>query len=170
LSQRISRFTVGGAYWLAYRENARGLCCGERFATLSVMVGDTTVIPNHVVSIVGAENPYRIITSEMFTASAQELTLSFVKGGIGDSTALIDDVRIFTTNSLRLAMTLQNGNVPAIHIEGLPGWRVTLDYTASFAQGAWQGFTNLVLTTGSAVVIDRSADGAVGRFYRAHRP
>src|SRR6185503_15597942 len=54
LSQRVSGFTVGAPYWLAYRENARGLCCGDRFATLSVTVGGTTVIGNHVVPIVGA--------------------------------------------------------------------------------------------------------------------
>jgi hypothetical protein len=170
LSQRVSGFTVGAPYWLAYRENARGFCCGERFATLLVTVDGRTVIANHVVPIVGDTNPYRIVTSAMFTASATDLTVSFTKSGMGDSTALIDDVRIFNTNALQLAMTLQNGNVPAIHIQGLPGWNVSLEYSASLAQEAWQGLTNLVLTTGSALVVDRSGVDVGPRFYRAHRP
>jgi hypothetical protein len=94
LNQTVSGFRVGAQYSLAYRENARGLCCGERVATLSVRVGEKTVVPQHTVEIVGESNPYRTVTSDLFVATHPVMTVTFTKGGAGDSTALIDDVRI----------------------------------------------------------------------------
>jgi hypothetical protein len=169
LSQRVSGFTLGAPYWLAYRENARGLCCGERTATLSVLVDGTTVVADHVLAIAGEMNPYRLVTSEKFTASATDMTITFVKGGTGDSTALIDDVRIFTTNSLRLAIAFQEGNVPVIHIEGIPGRMVTLEYNDSLMPEGWQDLTSFLLTTESAVVADSPMSPSHPRFYRAHQ-
>jgi len=170
LSQKVSGFIIGAPYWLAYRENARGLCCGERVAELSVAVSGATVVPDHVVAIVGTLNPYRVVTSEMFTASARDLTISFVKGGIGDSTALIDDVRIYTTNSLQLFVRLQDGNVPAIHVYGIPGKLVALEYTDLLAPGAWRDLTSFILSSGSAVFVDTSVSDSALRFYRANHP
>jgi hypothetical protein len=169
LSQRVSGFIVGAPYWFAYRENARGLCCGERSATLSVVVGGTTVVADHVVAIAGELNPYRLVTSENFTALETDMTISFVKGGTGDSTALIDDVRIFTTNSIRLAVTLQDGNVPAINIQGIPGRMVTLEYNDSLKPESWKDLTNFFLTTGPAVVVDSPVSPSRRRFYRTHQ-
>ena len=103
LSQTVSGFITGETYWLIYRENARGLCCGERNATLTAKIGGTTVVAEHEVAIVGGSNPFRLVTSDAFTAAEAEMTLSFAKGGIGDSTALIDDVRFLSRGSLQLA-------------------------------------------------------------------
>jgi hypothetical protein len=94
LSQRVSGFEVGRRYRIAYRENARRWCCGERVATLSVLVDGRPVIAPHVVKIVGDQNAYTLVRSDWFTAPHQTVTITFVKGGRGDSAVLIDDVQL----------------------------------------------------------------------------
>ena len=167
LNQTVSGFVVGESYWVVYRENARGLCCGERVATLSVRVGSTTVVAEHTVTIVGGSNPYRLVTSEAFTAPETVLTLSFAKGGTGDSTALIDDVRILSRASLRLGIALLEGNLPAIRIQGIPGRMVILEYKNALVPGAWQSLLNRLLTNGSDVFVDSNAPTSHPRIYRA---
>lgn len=170
LSQTVAGFNTGDQYWLAYRENARGLCCGERVATLSVVAGGLTVVPEHVVAIVGGANPYQLVTSDVFTAAQTDMTVSFVKGGTGDSTALLDDVRIFTRDSLRLGIVMQSGTMPAIRIEGIPNRRVTLEFVGSLTPGTtWQLLTNFVLNSESTELVDSTAPASGPRFYRAQQ-
>ncbi|MBE0545708.1 MAG: immunoglobulin domain-containing protein [Verrucomicrobia bacterium] len=92
LSQILSGFTVGGQYYVHYYENARG----GNSPAVEVQVGGNTVLPARVVTSVGGGNPYREISSAMFTASATDLELSFIKSNPlgGDNTALIDNVAI----------------------------------------------------------------------------
>jgi len=168
LSQTVSGFVVGERYWLVYRENAREWCCGERVATLSATVGGTTVVSEHDVVIVGGSAPYRFVTSAPFIAAESEMTLTFAKGGTGDSTALIDDVRLLTRDSLRLGISVFGGNVPAIRIEGIPGRPVTLEFkNALLPATSWQTLINFVLTNGSDVFVDSDATASNPRFYRA---
>jgi hypothetical protein len=169
LNQTVSGFVVGEPYWVVYRENARALCCGERMATLSLRVGSATVVAEHPVAIVGGSDPYRFVTSEVFTAPETHLTLSFTKGGTGDSTALIDDVRILSLSrdSLRLGIALLEGNLPAIRIQGIPGRMVTLEYKNALVPGTWQSLLNQLLTNGSEVFVDSNAPTSHPRFYRA---
>jgi hypothetical protein len=92
LSQLVSGFTVGGEYYVHYYENGR---TGTEGA-LEVKVGNVTVLPAHRVSAVGAGNPYHEVLTSVFTATATELQLSFVKSNPlgGDSTVVIDNVTI----------------------------------------------------------------------------
>jgi hypothetical protein len=171
LSQTVSGFVPGQKYWLVYRENARGLCCGERRATLAVRIGGSTVVPEHEVSIVGGSNPFRLVTSDAFTATESEMTLSFTKGGFGDSTALIDDVRLLSRGSLQLAIGVIDGSVPVIQVQGIPGRMLTLEYRHSLAStGLWQPLLNVLLTNGSEVFVDQEASTSPPRFYRAWQP
>lgn len=168
LSQTVSGFTVGAQYWLSYRENARANCCGERVATMSVIVGGTTVVPEHVVAIVGGENPFRFVASSVFTAPETTLTISFTKGGTGDSTALIDDVRI--APPLELGIALEEGNASAILVKGVPGRTIMVEFKNSLAPGTgWEALTNFTLTSGSAVVVDSGVPASNPRFYRARQ-
>jgi hypothetical protein len=171
LSQAVSGFIPGEKYWLVYRENARGLCCGERSATLTAKIGGTTVVTEHEVTIVGDSNPFRLVTSEAFTATEGQMTLSFTKGGFGDSTALIDDVRLLSRGSLQLAISAIDGNSPAIRIQGIPGRMLTLEFKHSFVpEGSWQSLLNVLLTNGSEVFVDSEAPTSHPRFYRAWQP
>lgn len=92
LSQMLSGFTVGGHYYVHYYENARG----GNSPALEVQVGGNVVMPARVITSVGGGNPYREVSSAMFTASATDLELSFIKSNPlgGDNTALIDNVAI----------------------------------------------------------------------------
>jgi hypothetical protein len=171
LSQNVAGFIVGEPYWLTYRENVRGSCCGERTATLSVVANDAIVVAEHPLTGVGGFNPYRLVTSDAFIATATTLPITFIKGGTGDATALIDDVRILTRNTLKLGITLPNGNVPEIRVEGIPNRMVTLEFKNSLTTGtAWQWLTNFVLAGDSAVVVDSTAPASGRRFYHAHQP
>ena len=171
LSQTVSGFIPGEKYWLVYRENARGLCCGERSATLLARVGGTTVVPEHEVAIVGGSNPFRLVSSDAFTAAEAEMTLSFAKGGIGDSTALIDDVRLLSRGSLQLAISLVDGDFAAIRIQGVPGRMLTLEFRHGLLPGGlWQPLLNVLLTNGSDVFVDSEAPTSHPRFYRAWQP
>ena len=132
--------------------------------------GGTTVVAEHPVAIVGGLNAYRLVKSDVFTAQAPDLMISFAKGGIGDSTALIDDVRIFARHTLELGISLQYGNVPAIRIEGIPGRMVTLEYKESLTpETPWQTLTNFMLVTGSDLFSDNTAPISGSRFYRAQQ-
>jgi hypothetical protein len=171
VSQTVSGFIPGEQYWLVYRENARGLCCGERRATLSVGIGGAIVIAEHEVSIVGGSNPFRFVTSDAFTVAEPEMTLSFTKGGFGDSTALIDDVRLLSRDALQLAISLIDGDVPAIGIQGIPGRMLTLEFKNSLVpEDPWQPLLNVLLTNGSDVFVDSEAPTSHPRFYRAWQP
>jgi hypothetical protein len=171
LSQTVSGFIPGEKYFLVYRENARGLCCGERHATLTAKIGGMTVVTEHEVPIVGGSNPFRLVTSDAFTAAEAEMTLSFAKGGIGDSTALIDDVRLLSRGSLQLAISVIEGSVPAIRIQGIPGRMLTLEFKHSLVpEGLWQPLLNVLLTNGSDVFVDSDAPTSHPRFYRAWQP
>jgi hypothetical protein len=92
LSQILSGLTVGGHYYVHYYENARG----GNTPALEVQVGGNTVVASHIINSVGGGNPYREVSSAMFTASATDLELSFIKSNPlgGDTTALIDNVAI----------------------------------------------------------------------------
>ena len=171
LSQTVAGFIPGEKYWLVYRENARGLCCGERSATLTVKIGGATVVTEHEVAIVGGSNPFRLVTSDAFTAAEAEMTLSFVKGGIGDSTALIDDVQLLNRDSLHLAISVIEGNIPVIRIQGIPGRMLMLEFKHSLEpEGSWQPLLNVLLTNGSDVFVDTEATASQPRFYRAWQP
>ena len=171
LSQTVSGFIPGEKYWLVYRENARGLCCGGRSATLTAKIGGTTVVTEHEVAIVSGSNPFRLVTSDAFTAAEAEMTLSFAKGGFGDSTALIDDVRFLSRGSLQLAISVIGGNSPAIRIQGIPGRMLTLEFKHSLVpEGSWQPLLNVLLTNGSDVFVDGEATTSHPRFYRAWQP
>lgn len=127
------------------------------------------MVGEHTVTSVGETNPYRTVHSGVFTASAGTLSLVFVKGGTGDRTVLIDDVRIFN-DTLELSIQLQEGNVPAIRVAGIPGRMATLEYKNSLAPGAaWQTLTNFTLTSASALVVDNAPPVSNPRFYRAQQ-
>ncbi len=93
LSQVVSGFTVGQQYYVHYFENAR---TGATAPAVEVQVGGVTVLPAHSVSPVGGGRPYYETYSDVFTASAADLELAFVKSAPagGDCTALIDNVAI----------------------------------------------------------------------------
>ena len=171
LSQNVSGFVVGEPYWLTYRENMRGSCCGERTATLSVLVNGAVVVAEHPLTVVGGYDPYWLVTSDLFIATAANLMITFVKGGTGDGTALIDDIRILTRNSVKLRIALQHGNVPILQIEGIPNRMATIEYKDSLAPGAaWQVLTNFLLTGESALwVVDNSVPAFGQRFYQARQ-
>lgn len=90
-SQTVTGLTVGAQYYVHYYENARG----GNTPALEVQVGGNTVVASHIITSVGG-NPYREVSSSIFTASAADLVLSFIKSNPlgGDTTALIDNVAI----------------------------------------------------------------------------
>jgi hypothetical protein len=128
LFQNVSGFVAGEKYWLVFRENARGLCCGPRVAILKALIGKTSVAPEHEVAMAGASNPYRLVISEAFVATGSEMTLSFSKGGYGDSAVLLDDVRILSRESLPLPAGLPPEKISVVRAENLPGRLVTVEY------------------------------------------
>jgi hypothetical protein len=131
LFQKVSGFVPGEKYWLIFRENARGHCCGERVAILKTFIGGTTVVPEHEVAIAGESNPYRLVISEAFVATGPDMTLSFSKGGYGDSAVLLDDVRILDRESLLLPAGLPPQKISVVRAENLPGRLVTVEYTVT---------------------------------------
>jgi hypothetical protein len=128
LFQKISGFVAGEKYWLVFRENARGLCCGHRVAILKVLIEGTMVVPEHEVAMAGQSNPYRLVISEAFVATGLDMKLLFSKGGYGDSAVLLDDVRILGRESLPLAAGLRPEKISAVRAENLPGRLVTFEY------------------------------------------
>jgi hypothetical protein len=171
LSQTVSGFRPGAQYWLSYRENARQNCCGDRVATLSVTVGGMRVVPEHPVPIVGGIEPFRLVTSQLFTAKEADLTIAFEKGGTGDATALIDDVRIFPLDNFKLGIMLRNGTTPVIRIDGAPGASAILEFKDSLLPIVpWQPFMTVPVIDGSAIAVDIDPPGS-NRYYRAqHAP
>jgi hypothetical protein len=131
LSQKVSGFVAGEKYWLVFRENARGLCCGERVAILKTLIGETTVVLEHEVAIAGKSNPYRLVISEAFVATGSDMRLSFSKGGYGDSAVLVDDVRILSRESLSLPAGLPPEKISVARAENLPDRLVTVEYTVT---------------------------------------
>jgi len=90
-SQTVTGLTVGAQYYVHYYENARA----GNTPALEVQIGGTTVVASHIITSVGG-NPYREVSSAIFTASATDMELSFIKSNPlgGDTTALIDNVAI----------------------------------------------------------------------------
>lgn len=167
LNQAVSGFIPGERYWLVYRENARGLCCGEREATLTVRVDGITIVPTHTVPIAGGTNPYRLVTSPSFIPSEPNVLLSFEKGGFGDSTALIDDLRVLSEESIRLIIALTNGFTPVIEAYGIPGRSVQIEFKNVLkAEAPWRTLTNLVLEGSPIRTVDLAASNDAPRFYR----
>ncbi|HKQ40403.1 MAG TPA: LamG-like jellyroll fold domain-containing protein [Verrucomicrobiae bacterium] len=171
LAQTVSGFNVGAQYWLTYRENARQNCCGGA-ATLSVTVGDIRVVGEHTVAAVGGVEPFRLLIGQPFTATEPDLTIVFEKGGTGDATALIDDVRIFPLDNFKVGISLKDGSVRAIRINGAPGETVMLEYKDSLLSTApWLPLTNVPVVDWIAAFLDGDASAAGPRFYRAtHTP
>jgi hypothetical protein len=89
LSQTVSGFTVGSQYYLHYYENARS----GGTPALAVTLGGNTLVPERTVPSAGGANPYRAVFSDVFTASAPSLELTFIKSNPlgGDTTVLIDN-------------------------------------------------------------------------------
>ncbi len=94
MSQVISGFSIGSTYQIRYAENARN-CCGGT-PSVEVKIGGQTVVASHASPPVTGANPYRDVISEPFTATSTAMELAFIKGEAvaGDSTLLIDHVRV----------------------------------------------------------------------------
>jgi hypothetical protein len=168
LAQMVSGFRVGAQYWLSYRENARQNCCGDRVATLSVTVGGMRVVEEHPVAIVGGVEPFGQVMSQPFTAPERDLTIAFEKGGTGDATALIDDVRIFPLDNFKLAIGFQNEDLPVIRIIGAPGPSAVLEYKdLLLPMMQWQPLMDVPIIDWVGAAIDGSAAAGSSRFYRA---
>ena len=97
MSQMLSGFTVGHDYYVIYYENARS----GGVPAIEVKIGDTTVVAPHLRPPVGGANPYVKVTSDVFTAEAGSLQLSFIKSNPqgGDTTALIDYICVLEVPS-----------------------------------------------------------------------
>ena len=95
LSQTIGGFTVSAPYYLRYRENARN-CCGGALPVMKATMDSLVIVDAHTITVVGAANPYHMVTSPKFFAANSQQTLSFVasRPSGGDSTALIDFVEV----------------------------------------------------------------------------
>jgi hypothetical protein len=95
LSQTIGGFTVSAPYYLRYRENARN-CCGGALPAMKATMDSLVIVDAHTITVVGAANPYHVVTSPKFFAANSQQTLSFVTRSPvgGDSTALIDFVEV----------------------------------------------------------------------------
>ncbi len=85
LNQVIDGFTPGNWYYVKFYENARS---GQPAPSLSVTLGGEEVVASHVV----ATGDYRVVASELMMATAESMTLTFVKNG-GDS-VLLDAVGV----------------------------------------------------------------------------
>jgi hypothetical protein len=92
LSQTVTGLTPGAEYYLHYNENAR---LDVTDPGLQVRMGDTVIVPEHVIVPVGAGNPFHDVYAA-FTATAASMDLAFTKSTPqgGDATALIDNVSI----------------------------------------------------------------------------
>lgn len=91
MSQTVSGLTVGAQYYVHYFENARN----GGTPGVEVKLGGTTLIAAHPVTQVGG-GLYHEVFSDVFTATATEMELAFVKSVFEgtDTTALIDNVAI----------------------------------------------------------------------------
>jgi hypothetical protein len=91
VGQMITGFEVGTEYQIWFYENARN----GGTPWLEVKMAGQTIVPAHPVTQVGGTNAYRLVSSELFTATATEMLLEFVKSnpGGGDTTVLVDYVR-----------------------------------------------------------------------------
>ncbi len=109
LSQVVSGFAAGSQYYLHYYENSRS---GYNAPSLEVKLGGATLIAAHSVPAVGSGAPYREVYSDVFTASATDLELAFVKSNPlgGDTTAVIDNVAF---------VPVPAGTAPAITVQPL---------------------------------------------------
>lgn len=89
MSQIVSGFTVGHAYYVKFYENSRS---GYAVPSLSVAAsgsgGGTVVVPSHTVTA----GFYRVVSSLPFTATDTSMTISFVKES-GDA-VLLDSVAV----------------------------------------------------------------------------
>jgi len=100
LRQVVSGFTIGATYQIRYFENARN-CCSGTAPFVEVRVGGQTVLAAHAVPPVGGANPYRLATTDPFTATATAMELAFVKSNPqgGDTTLLLDNISVLLPNT-----------------------------------------------------------------------
>lgn len=94
LSQTVTGLTVGGDYYLHYFENGRTTVT---IPGMEALLGDTTIVPAHPVPAVGGGHAYHEVFSDMFSPTATDLELAFIKSTNPegtDSTALLDNVAI----------------------------------------------------------------------------
>src|SRR6185503_11474126 len=112
---------------------------------------------------------FQLVTSIPFIASNSQHTLTITKGGTGDSTALIDDIRIFESGSFHLTLGHQQNNLPLITVRGIPGSRVAIHRTDSLTPAIqWLPLDAITLDPqglGSATDFDSAP--ITERFYRA---
>ena len=105
LSQDVSGFRIGRRYEVVYFENNRS--GSHNNGSLQVLLGGSVVVPDHTTSAVGGTNPYRFVTSDMFTATAATHTLTFQSTSGADRSVLIDNVAIQpVTTSLKARWAL----------------------------------------------------------------
>lgn len=106
MRQIISGFTIGAPYQVQYFENSRN-CCGGTPSS-EVRINGNTIATAHAVPPVGGANPYRQVVSAAFNATGTAMELAIIKGDAapGDSTLLIDNVRVVAL-SASPAITVQ---------------------------------------------------------------
>ena len=85
----ISGLTVGQAYTLSYRPNARG----GATLTYDVALGDLALLTAQTIDPVGNRNPYpmQYLT---FTNDAESGALTFTTEPVGDASLLLDDIHL----------------------------------------------------------------------------
>jgi hypothetical protein len=93
LSATVSGLTVGTAYKVNFRVNARG----GNTANLRVAIDGTDIINTSVTSVGGA-NAYKYFAFD-FTATAESQTLALHNNAGGDNTVVVDDFSIAPKNS-----------------------------------------------------------------------
>jgi hypothetical protein len=88
LSQTISGLAVGTQYYLHYYENARS----GPVTAVEVKLGENVAVPLHEV----ASGGYKGVYTDVFTAAAETLDVTFTKSspGGGDTTYLLDSVAV----------------------------------------------------------------------------
>jgi hypothetical protein len=128
MSQTVTGLTPGNQYYVHYQENARS---GYAVPAIEVQVAGATVVPAHTIVPVGGANPYGEISSLVFTASAADAEVAFIKSTPqgGDATALIDNVAV---------VPVAAGTPPSISTQPV-GQTVYVGQSASFwilAQGS----------------------------------
>jgi len=105
LSQTVDGFQVGGQYIVRFHANSRDAYRTDPSglelpgASLTVMVDDQTLIDSLLVPPVETSGsytqPYHLLTTPHFTATAGTMTLSFINPQVGgDTTLLLDQVTI----------------------------------------------------------------------------
>jgi len=98
LSQAVSGFTIGHAYYVHYYEN--GSAMDGVAPILEVRVAGQTVMPAHSVTIIN-DAAYHSVPSGMFVATAETMNLAFALREYPGSwsAVLIDNVSIFEVGS-----------------------------------------------------------------------